>query len=369
MLNNKKPKILCVMQLPPPIHGAAVMNSIVANSELLKDNFEIDVLSTNYVKTTKEIGSKSFRKIYLLIKYLWTLTFKLLFNRPNLVYFTIVPYGMSFYRDAIFVTIIKLFRVKLVYHLHGKGANNNYKRNKWIYDFVYGNVSVICLTERLKEDISFYNGEPFVLNNGIPEVEYTAIQKSSDNDGIVRILYLSNFIKSKGVFVLLDAVKVLKGMCDHFKIQLIGQYRGKISKTFLELYLKDNEISEFVEIVGPKFGKSKETYFLNADIFVFPTYYRNETFGLVNLEAMQYNLPIIATNEGGISEVVLNDKTGFIVKPKDVRELADKLLFLISNKNIRDQMGVEGRNRYKEKFTVSIFEEKLNKILKLIMKQ
>ena len=305
----------------------------------------------------------------MLLKYLSALCYKLISNRPHLVYYTIVPYGWSFYRDILFVAIIKLFRIKLVYHLHGKGALASYKKNKFLYDFAYNNVSVICLAEKLKQDIPFFKGNTFIVPNGIPVINFEPILKESLKDQTVRVLYLSNFIKSKGVLVLLESAKMLKKEQLKFKIQLIGQYRNEITKEFLEKYIHDNQLVDFVEIIGPTYGDDKVSYLKNADIFVFPTYYKNEAFPLVNLEAMQFSLPIISTDEGGISEMVENKETGFLVNQKDSEDLADKISQLILDNKLREKMGQKGRDRFLKNFTIEIFENNLMNVFKTILNQ
>ena len=79
----------------------------------------------------------------------------MLFHKPDIIYFPIVPHGISFYRDSIIVFLIKLFRIPLVYHLHGKGAKEHYHRVSKIYDYVYKNVNVVCLSENLINEIDF----------------------------------------------------------------------------------------------------------------------------------------------------------------------------------------------------------------------
>lgn len=119
---------------------------------------------------------------------------------------------------------------------------------------------------------------------------------------------------------------------------------------------------KYVDYLGPKYGKEKDYIFKKVDIFIFPTY--NETFGLVNLEAMQYKLPIITTDEGGIPDIVINNKNGFICKRKDIDSLANEIEKLINNKDLRVSLGENGYKVFKEKFTKEKFEENIYKIIK-----
>ena len=117
---------------------------------------------------------------------------------------------------------------------------------------------------------------------------------------------------------------------------------------------------------GKKYGHDKLLFFKNADIFVFPTNYPNECFPLVLLEAMEYALPCISTNEGGINDII-DSKTGFVINKNDTNALADKIEWLFINNTERISKGLAGRQRFKEEFTLSQFEKRMTNIFKNIL--
>lgn len=110
---------------------------------------------------------------------------------------------------------------------------------------------------------------------------------------------------------------------------------------------------------GRKYGSEKDVFWRDADIFVFPTFYENETFGLVNLEAMEYGLPVVSTDEGGIPDVIANGKTGYIVEKQNPAALATALENLFKNPSLCTQMGNAGRQRFEEAFTEERFEGRM----------
>ena len=79
---------------------------------------------------------------------------------------------------------------------------------------------------------------------------------------------------------------------------------------------------------------------------------------------MQFGLPVISTYEGAIPEIVENNKTGFLVEKKNPEELANKIEFLINNQDLRIKMGVAGKEKFYNQYTLEIFENNLTTILK-----
>lgn len=116
---------------------------------------------------------------------------------------------------------------------------------------------------------------------------------------------------------------------------------------------------------GRKYGEDKHTFLKNADMFVFPTFYPNECFPLVLLEAMQHNLPCVSTTEGGIPGIIDEDKTGFLVPKHDAETLAEKIQTLLSDAALRQRMGESGREKFEKEFTLEVFEKRMAEILKI----
>lgn len=116
---------------------------------------------------------------------------------------------------------------------------------------------------------------------------------------------------------------------------------------------------------GRKYGADKEPFFHTADIFVFPTFYPNECFPLVLLEAMQHGVPCISTTEGGVPGIIDEGKTGFVVEKKNPTLLAEKMEHLLKDIPLRKEMGAAGRLKFEREFTLRKFEERMAEILSL----
>ena len=117
---------------------------------------------------------------------------------------------------------------------------------------------------------------------------------------------------------------------------------------------------------GRRYGGEKDMFWKDADIFVFPTYYHNECFPLVILEAMEQGVPVISTNEGGIPDIIDNGNSGYTVEKNNPSSLASAIERLLKEPELCKSMGQAGRKLFEEKFTEELFEKRLKKCLKLI---
>lgn len=122
-------------------------------------------------------------------------------------------------------------------------------------------------------------------------------------------------------------------------------------------------MTETVLAHGAQYGKEKEELFRQADIFIFPTYYHNEAFPLVNLEAMQHALPVISTNEGAIPDIIDDGITGYIVAKRDYQALAVRIEILINNPALRKKMGESGKKKFEKLYSLDVFEKMMCEIL------
>jgi glycosyltransferase involved in cell wall biosynthesis len=177
------------------------------------------------------------------------------------------------------------------------------------------------------------------------------------------ILFLSNMMEAKGVWTLFDACRLLKQRGMTFLCHYIGKWSDITESAFMEA-VHERHLDDVINYEGAVYGSGKDEFWKMADVFVLPTHYHNECFPLVLLEAMQHHVACIATNEGGIPEIVDDHKTGFVVEKKDAKQLADKIQYLMNNPNVCKQMGEVGYQKYKEKYTLEKFEYRMCDILK-----
>lgn len=361
----KNDKILFFVQLPPPMHGAALGNKSIVESVLIRNCFNIKTIKIQYAQAIEDIDKISIKKIILFFKYFFQFLKALCVFKPNVVFIPLSPLSFAFIRDSFFVLILRIFNIKYVLFMHGKGISITKGKSiihHCLVRSVFKKAYVVSLSQTLLKDLEgIIYKKNFIVNYGINQiVDYVLTPKSSN--GPIKILYLGNYIKSKGVLDLIDALAKLKEKKISFNAVLIGN-PGDLSLISIKEYtIKKLGDCETIEVLGPKYGDEKIEYFVKSDIFVFPTYYPNEALPNVLIEAMQFGLPIISTYEGGIPDLIEDGETGFLVPQRDIDFLSTRIEELICNSNLRIAMGKAAREKYLSNYTLGEFEKKMKNV-------
>lgn len=363
-----KPKILFIMHMPPPIHGAAMMGKYIHDSKLINETFNCIYINPSASTEVSNVGKISLKKIFRIIFNILTIIRTVIKEKPDLCYFTSTIGGWGIFRDMLVVGSLKLLGQKIVLHLHNKGANafyNKHKISSIAYHTIFEKVNIILLAQQLYPDISRFAKEEqiYYCPNGIPLTLTRPIVRKEVHKPFT-FLFLSNMIESKGVLVLLKSCQQLKNKGLNFKCNFVGRW-SDITESKFNNYVEKLQLQNYVFAHGAKYGDEKNMFLQNADALVFPTYH--ETFGLVLLEAMEFSLPCISTYEGGIPSIIDNDQNGFLTRPKNVNELSNAMTKLIENPQLSIQMGKNGRNKFIQKYTLQDFENTIKEILTIII--
>jgi len=366
-----KPRILTIIHLPPPVHGQALINSFVKESDLLKKHFVLQVVPIRFVQKVSECGHFSARKIWLSIKLFAAVGCQLILHRPDMVYMTPCVTGWAFYREVLIVGVMKLFRLKILLHLHNRGiceaAANPVRR--MLYRMFFFHTDIICSSERLTYDVEkVYKGQPHIVPNGIKAGENSIVADTLDHErDVVRFLYLSNITKGKGIVEFLDALQLLKqneGI--DFQAHIVG-HPNDVSAAELNALIVEKELGSSVIYRGALSNEGKNLELDWADIFVFPT--KIDVFPLVLLEAMQHRLPVISTRMLAIPDMVKDGETGLLVAPGSVPDIAEKMAHLARDPDLRRVMGQKGFEHYKGNFTVEGYEKSLKRVFEKVLIQ
>lgn len=363
-----KPHILFILHLPPPVHGAAMVGQNIHDSTLVNTAFDCRFINLTTASGMGDIGRFRFRKIHTFIRLLRQIRRSVKDLRPDYVYITPNATGGPFYKDYLVVMVLKRMGCRVVAHYHNKGVASRQDRpfDDFLYRRFFRGLKVILLSERLYPDIRKYvrREDVLVCPNGIP---CGAVPAEKPTDGTPRILFLSNLLAEKGVLVLLDALAILHRRGIPFRCDIVGAETPEINSPQFEEAIRERDLESAVRYHGKRFGAEKAALLEGADIFAFPTFYPNECFPLVLLEAMAHGLPCISTEEGAIPDIIDDGETGLIVRKRDPADLADRIEALLQDAPMRRRMGQAGRRKYEENYTLERFERTFVDCLKAIL--
>lgn len=357
-------RILILTQLPPPVHGASVMNKIVVETVAEQENLSSRALNISPLEKIADIGKFRFYKMFHFFLFIPSLLKQLMYFRPDLIYFTMAPHGFAFYRDLVVIALLHLSGARRVLHLHGKGIAKRASQSWWqklLYRAAFHKATVVVLSKQLRNDVSGVVPAENIktLSNGVPDSFFGLTKEMKQDSAPIRFLFLSNMKKTKGPLVLLRALSLLKKEGYSFEADFVGGWVASMPESYFSEQAAILNVSDNITCWGPKYGEEKLAFLKRADALVFPTYYENEAFPLVILEGMSAGLPIISTNEGGIPDIFTSGHEGFLTTPQDEQALFKSLEILTNDAAKRQRMGQSARRTYEEKFTLGVFRKNL----------
>lgn len=190
------------------------------------------------------------------------------------------------------------------------------------------------ITKRLLDNPPKIHIIPF----GVNLQRFTPNAKTQNKQKVV-IGTIRSLETAYGIEYLIKAFSMLSARFPHIQLYIIG--RGPLLGDLMNLS-ESLAIKDRVNFYGFIEHHLIPEYLGSMDIFVIPSIVP-ETFGVAAVEAAAMEIPVVASNIGGLPEVVLNRKTGYLVEPRNVEELCKALEELIENKEKRLKMGKEGR--------------------------
>jgi len=209
----------------------------------------------------------------------------------------------------------------------------------------------------------------------------------TNKNKVKKILFVGRVSPEKGLHVLLEAFNIIVKRYPLTHLEIIGTIKqlsfefiiplsnnDKVSKlslfyeensktgyfNYLQKILHKLNISNKVKFTGFIPHQKVFNHYLNADILVNPSF--SESFGMTLIEAMSCQIPVVATRVGGMTEIIKEDETGILVELGDAIGLANAIILLLSNENLRKLMGKAAYKRVIEFFS---WDESAKDLLRL----
>lgn len=277
-------------------------------------------------------GNSRIEKLSKCFLGLWLLFWKCLTDKEIEIVHIHSASNNSFKRSALYVKLAKFLRKKVVIHMHGGGFMEYYKNNsQFVRSILDKTDAIIALSDFWRnyfvKELGYAN--VYVVENviSIPKI------KEVNRDAVMHLLFLGLIDESKGIFDLLTLIAQNK---EEWKNKIIFHIGGGGKIKELQKEIKENDLDSLVIYEGWVNGEKKIDLLNLCDAYILPSYYEGVPISI--LEAMGYGKPIIATDVGGIPEVV-NDDNGILIKPGDLNQLFDAINTLLFNTELREQKG------------------------------
>lgn len=361
-----KMKVLVVGQTPPPWGGQAVMIQQLLNADFSSIHFYHVRMA--FSEDMDKIGRFKIHKLWHLCLVVVRIYMAWFNFRPSILYYPPAgPNRIPFYRDVVILILTRWLFQKTIFHFHASGISALYpslsRFEKWLFNQAYRNPhTCIRVSSTSLNDSLFFNAKnDCVVHYGIPELSFsfTTEINTRNLNSVPRILFVGALYESKGVQVLIDACKLLHDEGNNFELLCVGRFQDNhyenITKSIVEQYGLSNKIT----FAGVLTGDAKWKAYATSDIFCFPSFFESEAFPVVNLEAMQFQLPIVSTNWRGIPEAVHHGVNGFLTDIKNPQQTSEKLSVLLRDKDLRLKMGRAGRTLFLERFSDKVWYEKM----------
>ncbi|MBR3607491.1 MAG: glycosyltransferase family 4 protein [Lachnospiraceae bacterium] len=311
-----------------------------------------DHIATTYIESYCDGGKiKKLKKA--IIAYLKFVKI-LFFSMPDMIHIH-SSFGPSFYRKVPFILLSYLCKVKIINHIHGAEFEVFYTDSsawkKKLVKTMYNLCDVIIV---LSEEWKYSIGT-IVDEEKIRIVEnYCIIPQEEHFEKKKQILFLGEISERKGCYDLAQIYQKIVEAVGEIPFIIAGDGEAEeVEATFKGLQLESK-----VMFTGWVRGEKKKKLLEESQFFLFPTY--NEGMPMVILEAMAYNMAIVTTNVGGIPKLIENGKNGFLCEPGDIHRLAEKMILLICNEELREKYVNNSREKVVANFSL---KQHLSKII------
>ncbi len=317
-------KILLVIHTPPPFGGGEMQAMHIKEYFSKNPDFLIyDYRRKNHSRSDWEKAS------YNVIKHglIWILKVSCLIirYRPIKMYFTLPKSYLAFIRNMSVLPLAHLFKVKVYGELPGTSflflkdeKSFRYKTGltllRQIDEIRFLSPSIAGMHEkyRLKHTV--------VINNGVEIPSGFSVRQDVFYEDYLQLVYVGAIESMKGVFNILEAVKICNEENIKIHFNFIGYWVYESEKHTAQQFIEENNLKKLFTFHGIKTGQDKWDILSKCAILVHPTYW--DGVPLTILEALGIGMPVISTSIGGIPDTMTNEVNGIILSENTPEKLA-----------------------------------------------
>lgn len=350
-------KICFVAQFSPPINGLTEAVETLYNSKIIEE-FAVDKINLTYNKRILQN------------------IFKLIFNDSEIFYYTMAQSKFGNLRDMILMLIILLKKKKIIIHLRGGYYRQLYDNDmsrlqKKLNNYVLERISAAIVCGKNFKDIfkGLVRNEKVVVIENFADEKYliseeTYINKIMRHRDEINVLYLSNFIESKGYKKVLELSKLFNGN-KKIKFHFAGAFYKEEDRQYFLQYIADNKLCN-LNYYGIVEGKLKLKLLMLSDIFILPTSYPLEGQPSSIIEAMGNGCYIMSTNHAGIPDLVASEVNGQLFDTDSIDDMQKHIMKIVDNRAFLRKISLNNRKKVMENYTEAKYISKMINIIKKV---
>jgi len=354
------PSALMIGATPPPYHGSIMMFKALMESPL-REQFRLIRLDISDHRDLENIGRLDLENVRLGVRHALACYRTLKREQPEIVYVPVAMNPLAFFRDSLFLHLARAHGRRLVVHAHGGYFGEFYRTapaplRAYIRWSLRGVDAAVVHGEALR---MMFDGllpleRVWPVPNGIEGIP-EHLRAPTRPDRTPTVLYLGSLMETKGFLDAMAAAALVAREVPGARFVIAGAYVQPTDREKAGRLLQDPGIRAVVELPGVVSGDARFQLMINADVFVFPSYYPIEGQPVVLLEAMSAGLPVVTTDQGAIRDTIVDGQTGYLVPKRDPAAIARRVVELLRDEPLRQRMGAAGRRRFEERYRIESY--------------
>ena len=328
MVTSAKNNLAFIGPIPPPYGGVGVMNK--SFQEIMAPTWNVLVFNTSSGRLNEDLYKrKGLKNVFHFVKNTFGLIRFLSRNKFKIAN-VFVTSNVAFIRDSIIIVTLWLCGKKIVVHFHSKKKGEFFLSNLTIryvaLIFKMAKTVVVLSDDHFNYFARYFDKTKMAVIENF--VDYGLYHCKIENKSS-EFLYVSRLSKKKGIFDLIEAVKIIKDKGIYLKINVLGTAENDEVKNSIDGCINKYGLEENIILYGNVYGEKKYEFFKSCSIFIFPSHFENSP--VVIKEAIASKMALICSNIEA-NEIILNDKgnTQFFIT-NNATDLANKIEDAIKN--------------------------------------
>ncbi len=357
-------KIVVIGQFPPVITGQSLITQYIFEKLIVWGAKPLKI-AFNQIEESKWVN-------YIFFYYNF---FKKCSSKNLIIYLSPARSNLGYLRNFIIIHYANFLNNKIVLHYHCGDYDdflstaNFFVKSTYKQTFSKVHFHIFLSSRLLTNFKKLLIPEdkiviiPNSITNSMEGSEGGFIKKSQ----LIKLVFLSNMIPSKGYLILLQAVEILISTyrATDFECHFFGKFISEDSKNESELenefraLIEKKKLSQYVKYGGVVFGEEKQKILKDSHVFILPTKYPVEAQPLSILEALSNNMLVIASDYRAIPDMIIDNETGILLNEITPVNLAYRINLVFENIGLYTQVANNGKVFFEQNFSSFIFDKKL----------